>query len=279
MAGHSPWGHKESDRSELLSLTQSWLGAFQVVLVVKNLSACRCKSRRRSSFDPWVGKIPWRRAWQPLQYFCLEIPWTREPGGYSPWGHKELDMTEATQPIHRAGQQRGASPARLAELCCPPDFLFLIINECSSTDFFLLLSQPSLGSSKQKGALYNAGQSSEETQSLFGTVTHRPQFSLGRVHFVVRVRKQLKASFLHLSLCYSNDLPFLTRDKKNPTQANLRIKIQVDFIGYYNKTKQNKKTRRVLASGMARSRHSMSSDLFLILFSSFFCSTWCGPGN
>ena len=23
-----------------------------------------------------------------------EIPWTEKPGGYSPWGHKELDMTE-----------------------------------------------------------------------------------------------------------------------------------------------------------------------------------------
>ena len=23
-----------------------------------------------------------------------EIPWTEEPGGYSPWCHKELDMTE-----------------------------------------------------------------------------------------------------------------------------------------------------------------------------------------
>ena len=24
------------------------------------------------------------------------IPWTEEPGGYSPWGHKESDMTEVT---------------------------------------------------------------------------------------------------------------------------------------------------------------------------------------
>ena len=24
------------------------------------------------------------------------IPWTEEPGGYSPWGCKELDMTEVT---------------------------------------------------------------------------------------------------------------------------------------------------------------------------------------
>ena len=23
-----------------------------------------------------------------------EIPWTEEPGGYSPWGHKELDTPE-----------------------------------------------------------------------------------------------------------------------------------------------------------------------------------------
>ena len=28
----------------------------------------------RCRFDPWVGKIPWRRAWQPLQYSCLENP-------------------------------------------------------------------------------------------------------------------------------------------------------------------------------------------------------------
>ena len=32
----------------------------------------------------------------PLQYFCLRIPWTEEPGGLQcPWGQKELDMIEA----------------------------------------------------------------------------------------------------------------------------------------------------------------------------------------
>ena len=25
-----------------------------------------------NSFDPWIGKIPWRKAWQPLQHSCLE---------------------------------------------------------------------------------------------------------------------------------------------------------------------------------------------------------------
>ena len=29
------------------------------------------------------------------------IPWTKEPGGYSPWGRKQSDMTEATQHTHR----------------------------------------------------------------------------------------------------------------------------------------------------------------------------------
>ena len=32
-------------------------------------SACQCK---RHGFDPWVGKIPWRRKWPPIQYSCAE---------------------------------------------------------------------------------------------------------------------------------------------------------------------------------------------------------------
>ena len=39
-------------------------------------------------FNPWVRKIPWRRAWQPTPVFLPgESPWTEEPGGlHSPWG-------------------------------------------------------------------------------------------------------------------------------------------------------------------------------------------------
>ena len=28
-------------------------------------SACQCRRHKRHKFDPWVGKIPWRRKWQP----------------------------------------------------------------------------------------------------------------------------------------------------------------------------------------------------------------------
>ena len=32
--------------------------------------------------DPWVGKIPWGRKWQPTPVFLPgRIPWTEEPGG------------------------------------------------------------------------------------------------------------------------------------------------------------------------------------------------------
>ena len=35
----------------------------------------------RPRFDPWVGKIPWRRAWQPTPVFSPgESPWREEPG-------------------------------------------------------------------------------------------------------------------------------------------------------------------------------------------------------
>ena len=49
----------------------------------------------RHEFDPWVGKIPWRRAWQPISVFLPgESHGQRSLVGYSPWDHKALDMTE-----------------------------------------------------------------------------------------------------------------------------------------------------------------------------------------
>ena len=41
-------------------------------------SACQCKRHKRHGFDPWVRKIPWRRAWQPTSVFMsLENPMDR----------------------------------------------------------------------------------------------------------------------------------------------------------------------------------------------------------
>ena len=56
-----------------------------------------CLRRRRLGFDPWVGKIPCRREWQPTPVFLpWEIPWTEEPGGLTIlWGRKESDTIKS----------------------------------------------------------------------------------------------------------------------------------------------------------------------------------------
>ena len=61
-----------------------------------------CLQCRRPGFDPWVGKIPWRRNWQSTPVFLPgEFHGQRSPVGYSPWDHKELDMTEQlTHTLH-----------------------------------------------------------------------------------------------------------------------------------------------------------------------------------
>ena len=40
-----------------------------------------------SQFDPWVGEIPWRRAWHSTPVFLPgESLWTEEPGGLQSMG-------------------------------------------------------------------------------------------------------------------------------------------------------------------------------------------------
>ncbi|XDA85452.1 hypothetical protein R6Z07F_015228 [Ovis aries] len=44
---------------------------------------------RRHRFDPWIGKIPWRRKWQPTPAFSPgKSLGQKSLAGYSPWGPK-----------------------------------------------------------------------------------------------------------------------------------------------------------------------------------------------
>ena len=57
-------------------------------------SACQWRKCRRFWFDPWVRKIPWRRAWQPTPGFLPgKFHEQRILVGYSPRSWKESDMT------------------------------------------------------------------------------------------------------------------------------------------------------------------------------------------
>ena len=52
--------------------------------------ACHCRTYTRHEFDPWAGKIPWRRAWQPTPAFLPgESHGQRNLVGYSPVGSQK----------------------------------------------------------------------------------------------------------------------------------------------------------------------------------------------
>ena len=58
-------------------------------------SACQCRRPRIHGFNPWVGKIPWKRKWQATPVFLPE----KSHGQRSLWATvlgfaNELDTTE-----------------------------------------------------------------------------------------------------------------------------------------------------------------------------------------
>ena len=93
------------------------------MLLVKNPPAnAGLRECKRSGFNPWVRKIPWRRAWQPTPVFLPgESLGQRSLAGYSPQGRRvghdwrDLARTHAcTQLINNVvtvsgGQQRDSA--------------------------------------------------------------------------------------------------------------------------------------------------------------------------
>ena len=64
--------------------------------------------QERRNFDPWIGKFPWRRAWQPTPIFLPgESHGLKSLAGYNPWGCKESDSTEEAENTYT---HRNASP-------------------------------------------------------------------------------------------------------------------------------------------------------------------------
>ena len=89
---------KNKVRSNILLFEIEAVRDFPVAQMIKNCLHCR-----RPGFDPWVGKIPWRRAWQsPPAFLPGESHGQRSLAGHSSWGPKEADMTEQLTHTHRA---------------------------------------------------------------------------------------------------------------------------------------------------------------------------------
>ena len=87
------WGHLPPSFafSALLLRVPRWLSGKE--------SACQCRRRR---FHPWVGKITWRRDWQPAPV-AWEIPWRAKPG-----------RSQST------GSQRVRYNGAIEHMCSPP---------------------------------------------------------------------------------------------------------------------------------------------------------------
>ena len=83
--------------------------ASQVALVVKNLPA-NTGDHERHRFDPWVGKIPWSRKWQPIPIFLPgESHGQRSLLGYSPWGRRRPGHNWVSRESLKRGRERHMS--------------------------------------------------------------------------------------------------------------------------------------------------------------------------
>ena len=68
-----------------------------------------CPQCRRPSFDPWVGKIPWRREWPPTPVFLAgEFHEQSSLPSYSPWDHKVSDQLTLSLCILGSRRQEAA---------------------------------------------------------------------------------------------------------------------------------------------------------------------------
>ena len=81
----------------ILGGTYEWLWENKRDVTVVVRSTCQWRRHKSPEFNPWVRKIPQRRAWQPTPVFLPgESHGQRSLVGDSPWGYKELDTAEAT---------------------------------------------------------------------------------------------------------------------------------------------------------------------------------------
>ena len=59
-------------------------------------SACKAETTGDAGFDPWLGKIAWRRAWQHIPVFLPRKSHGQSSlAGYGPYSCKELDTNDA----------------------------------------------------------------------------------------------------------------------------------------------------------------------------------------
>ena len=102
--GIKPWSVDKNDRVIIVAAGDEQPARSEEVDTVNAklpwwLSQLRiCQQCSRPGFNPWVGKIPWRKEWQPTPVFLPgESHGQRSLVGYSPWGPKETEQLNHQQ--------------------------------------------------------------------------------------------------------------------------------------------------------------------------------------
>ena len=94
--------------------THSSLLAWRIPWTDKNLPG-KCRRLKRCRFNPWVRKIPWRRAWQPTPVFLpgeshgQTKPTGLQSIGSQRVGHDRSDLAPLLEPEGRRGLSPGVN--------------------------------------------------------------------------------------------------------------------------------------------------------------------------
>ena len=81
---------------------------------------CQCRRHKRCGFDPWVGKIPWRRARQLASVICWRIPWTEAPSGLQSKGSQSQPQPKwLSMHTHRKEELRRTEHNQFSVLAPP----------------------------------------------------------------------------------------------------------------------------------------------------------------
>ena len=98
----------------LMMMSSACRGYHNPTRIIKQYiskSTCQCRGHKRLSFDPWVGKIPWRRKWATHSIILAwKIPWTEEPGWLQSRGWQRVRHDLATS----HGEPRSHMPCGVA---------------------------------------------------------------------------------------------------------------------------------------------------------------------
>ena len=91
--GNSPWGHKKSDTTQLLTHIYVYMG-FPSGASGKE-SACQCR-RQKTGLGSLGWEDPLEEAWQPTPIFLSgKSHGQRSLVGYNLWGRKELGVEKS----------------------------------------------------------------------------------------------------------------------------------------------------------------------------------------